>query len=190
MGLENNAVGDRPVVAETAYVHQTATLIGRVIIKEQVFVGPQAVLRADEPGPDGQVKPILVAERSNVQDCVVMHAIGGSAVTIGPNTSIAHSAVIHGPCTIGAHCFVGFNSVVFDAVLRDSVVVMHQAIVQGSTIPSGVQVPSMSAVLCQEEAERLPPVTRELASFAEGVCQTNILLAEKAINMRLARWKG
>ena len=76
MGLECNAAGDQPVVAPTAYVHQTATLIGRVIIKEQAFVGPKAVLRPDELGPDGHVKPICVAECSNIQDCVVVQAIG------------------------------------------------------------------------------------------------------------------
>lgn len=128
MALERNAAGDFPEVAETAFVHETATLIGNVIVEEDVYVGPNAVLRADELGADGTVAPIVVGRGANVQDCVVVHALGGTQVKIGPGSSIAHPAVVHGPCEIGSNCFVGFNSVVFRSTLGDDVVVMHQSL--------------------------------------------------------------
>ena len=146
MGLEPNPAGDFPRVAPTAYVHPTATLIGRVNIKGKVFVGPHAVLRADEPGPYEMVEPIVVGEGANIQDGVVVHALGGTGVRIGPGTSVAHSAVIHGPCEVGSDCFVGFGSVVFNATLGDGVVVMHRALIEGVTIPSARHVPSGAAV--------------------------------------------
>ncbi len=184
MAMEPNATGDFPKIAPTAYVHDTATLIGNVLIGERTFIGPNAVLRADEPGPNGAVEPIVVGDGANVQDHVVIHALGGTAVTIGLASSIAHAAVIHGPCEIGANCFVGFNSVVFKAVLRDGVVVMHHALVEGATIPPGLLVPSMTTVRCEQDVQRLAHTPPDVVAFAREVAQTNISLAEAALNGR------
>ena len=184
MGLEPNAAGDCPEVAPTAYVHPTATLIGKVLVEGRVFVGPHAVLRADEPGADGAVSPVVVCEGANVQDCVVVHALGGTSVRIGPSSSVAHAAVIHGPCEIGADCFVGFGSVVFNATLDRGVLVMHRALVEGVTIPPGLCVPSMVAVGCAEDVRGLVSATPEQVSFAAKVARTNVLLAEAALRGR------
>ena len=140
MGLEPNAAGDYPQVAPSAHVHSSAVIIGSVHILEKVFVGPQAVIRADEPDADGAVAPVIIGQHSNIQDCAVIHALGGTSVKIGPGTSIAHAAVIHGPCEIGPNSFVGFNSVVFKASLGDGVVVMHQALVEDVHVPAGMYV--------------------------------------------------
>ena len=70
MGLESNSLGHYPDIARTACVHPTAVLVGRVIVEEGVLIGPQAVVRADEPGPDGTVKPILIGREANIQDGV------------------------------------------------------------------------------------------------------------------------
>ena len=76
MGVEPNAAGDFPQVAPSAYVHPSAILIGNVQIRDKVFVGPQAVIRADEPDPGGAVAPVIIGEGSNVQDCAEIHALG------------------------------------------------------------------------------------------------------------------
>ena len=184
MGLESNSAGDSPKIALTAFVHPTATLMGRVSIEDRAFVGPHAVLRADEPGPDGTVQPIIVGEEANVQDCVVVHALGGTGVKIGPRSSVSHAAVIHGPCQIGADCFIGFNSVVFKAVLGDGVVVMHHAVVEGVTIPPGLLVPSMTAVRCEQDVQRLARTPPDVVAFARKVSQTNTSLAKAALNRK------
>ena len=187
MGLESNSAGDSPKIALTAFVHPTATLMGRVSIEDRAFVGPHAVLRADEPGPDGTVQPIIVGEEANVQDCVVVHALGGTGVKIGPRSSVSHAAVIHGPCQIGADCFIGFNSVVFNATLGVGVIVMHQALVEGVTIPSELHVPSMIAVRNEEDVRRLARATQEMISFAENVARTNVLLATAALDRKTGK---
>jgi len=182
MGLEANSAGDFPKIASTAFVHPTATVIGRVSIGERTFVGPNAVLRADEPGPDGRVQPIVVGEEANIQDCAVVHALGGAETNIGPRASVAHAAVIHGPCRIGADCLIGFSSVVFNATLGVGVVVTHQALVEGVTIPSGLHVPSMTAVRNEEDVRRLAHATREMISFAAKVSRMNVDLVTAALN--------
>lgn len=184
MGLEANSAGHYPEIAPTAYVHPAATVIGRVLVGDRTFVGPHAVIRADEAGPDGTIEPIVIGECANVQDCAVIHALGGTRVTLGPRTSIAHAAVIHGPCKIGVGCFVGFNSVVFRATLGDGVVVMHQALVEGVELPSGRMVPSGARVVCDEDARELDPITSELTGFAAKVVQANLQFVESALKRR------
>jgi carbonic anhydrase/acetyltransferase-like protein (isoleucine patch superfamily) len=186
MGIEANVGGDYPEVATTAYVHPTATVIGRVQIGERVFIGPHAVVRADEPGPDGTVGPVVIGEAANIQDCVVIHAIGGTGVTIGARTSIAHGAVVHGPCRIGAGCFVGFNSVVFRATLGDGVVVMHQSLVEGVEVPAGFLAPSMTAVRSASDVLGLERVPTETVAFAENVVDVNVFLAEAGRSFQLS----
>ncbi len=176
MGIEANADGNYPRIASSAVLHPTATVIGCVSIGDNVFIGPHAVIRADEPGPDGTVQPIVISDGANVQDCVVIHAIGGSGVTIGRRTSIAHSAIIHGPCQIGAGCFVGFNSVVFRATLGDEAVVLHHALVEGAEVPRRKLVPSMTAVRGDQDIGRLEPLTAEVEAFVQRVSRANLRL--------------
>jgi carbonic anhydrase/acetyltransferase-like protein (isoleucine patch superfamily) len=185
MGLEPNTNGDFPTLATTAFVHETAVLVGAVEVKAGAFIGPQAVLRADEPGPDGRVAPICVAEEANIQDGVVIHALGGTGVRIGPCCSLAHGAIVHGPCELGTACFVGFNSVVFNARLGDNVLVMHQALVEGVAIPPGLLVPSSGLVRTAEDVQWLPRCGEEELAFADRVARTNAFLAQAARELRL-----
>lgn len=176
--VEPNHAGDMPRIATTAYVHASAVLIGNVVVEDRVFIGPNAVIRADEPGPDGKVGTIVVEQEANVQDGVVIHALGGTDVRIGQGSSLAHAAVVHGPCDVGGDCFLGFNSVVFKASLAGGVIVMHQAMVEGVTIPRGKFVPSMTAVRNEEDVLRLGPAPPELSGFAREVRRINVFLAE------------
>jgi len=158
----------------------SATIVGKVEIGAKVFVGPNAVIRADEPGPDGVVESILVRERANIQDGVIIHALGGSRVVIGRGSSLAHGAVVHGPCRVGDDCFIGFNSVVFKASLGEGVIVMHQCLVEGVNVPAGMCVPSMTAVITDNDVSRLGPPAPDLVEFARRVRDTNVGLTEAA----------
>lgn len=184
MGLEANAAGHVPDIARTAYVHPTATVIGRVCIGDRACVGPHAVIRADEAGPNGTIEPIVIGECANVQDCVVIHALGGTGVTIGPRTSIAHAAVIHGPCEIGANCFVGFNSIIFRATMESKVIVLHQALVEGVAVPGGRMIASGARVVDEEDVRQLELATTEMIAFAARVVQANMQLVESILSRR------
>ncbi|MFP4040241.1 MAG: hypothetical protein ACLFS7_06835 [Desulfosudaceae bacterium] len=176
--LYRNHAGDKPMVAATATIHPSAVVIGNVQIGEKVFVGPNAVIRSDEPCPAGRVEVIVIESEVNIQDGVIIHALGGSPVRIGQGSSLAHGAVIHGPCNVGENCFIGFKTVVFKADLGAGVVIQHQALVEGVVIPAEMHVPSMSGVLTQEDVRQLRPVSPELTAFAQKVRQTNVFLAE------------
>ncbi len=176
--IRRNPCGDWPTIDASAFVDPTAIICGKVIIKANVFVGPYAVVRADETDEFGQMEPISIGQGSNIQDGVVIHSKAGAAVTIGSRTSIAHRSIVHGPCTVGDDVFVGFNSVLFNCVVGDGAVVRHNSVVEGCYLPPRFHVPSTTTVHSDEDLKVIPQVTVDVASFSESVTETNLALVE------------
>ncbi len=98
--------GIRPVIHPEAFVHPTAVLIGDVIIRAGVYVGPCAALRGD-------FGRLVLEAGSNLQDTCVMHGFPGTDTIVEANGHIGHGAVLHG-CHIGENAMIGMNSVVMD----------------------------------------------------------------------------
>lgn len=70
--IRKNPRGDLPQIHESAYVDQTAIVCGMVIIEENVFVGPHAVIRADEvDGTDLSALPKVPLEAAEFPEDVV-----------------------------------------------------------------------------------------------------------------------
>jgi carbonic anhydrase/acetyltransferase-like protein (isoleucine patch superfamily) len=170
-------VGDRPQVDSTAYIDPTAQVVGKVQIGAGVFVGPNAVIRADELGDSGGVESIVIGPECNVQDAVIIHSLGGKSVNVGARTSLAHGCVVHGPCNIGEGCFVGFRAVVFNAALGNGAFVGAGAIVQGVELPAGALVPPGTVVNSTEIVSGLPETGPKEREFIEEVVATNLKLA-------------
>jgi len=120
----------------------------------------------------------VIGDDCNIQDSVVIHALGGTGVRIGPVTSVAHDAIIYGPCQIARGYFVGFNSVVFGATLGEGSVVMHHGLVEAVSVPGHLHIASMTAVRSQDDVKDLPAVTPDIAAFVNKVRQTNLCLVE------------
>ena len=135
--IRRNPSGDLPEVHDTAFVDPTAILCGKIVVKENVFIGPYAVIRADEVDEQGRMEPIVIGAHSNIQDGVVIHSKAGGLVEIGEYTSIAHRSIVHGPCRVGNRVFIGFNSVLFDCVVGDGSVVRHNSVVEHCRVPPG-----------------------------------------------------
>lgn len=95
-----------PVIHPSAFVHPSAEIIGDVIIEENVYIGPLAVLRGD-------FGCLIVKKGSNVQDNCVMHGFPGKETILEQNVHVGHGAIIHG-CCIGENTLVGMNAVVMD----------------------------------------------------------------------------
>lgn len=101
--------GLTPVVHPSAYVHETAVLIGDVWISEGCYVGPNAVLRGD-------FGRVVLGKGANFQDTCVAHSFPGRDCVVEDGGHIGHGTVLHG-CTIGRHALVGMNSVLMDEVV-------------------------------------------------------------------------
>ncbi|NTX28589.1 carbonate dehydratase [Burkholderia pyrrocinia] len=171
--IRKNPRGDLPQIHPSAFVDPTAILCGLVIVEENVFIGPYAVIRADETDAGGRIAPIVIGAHSNIQDGVVIHSKSGASVTIGRHTSIAHRAIVHGPCKVGDGVFVGFNSVLFNCMIDDGCVVRYNAVVDGCHLPPGFYVRSTERIGPETDLAALPQVTADASEFSEDVARTN-----------------
>ena len=173
-----NPTKDQPEVTPSTYIDPSARIIGKVEIGPRVFIGPFAVIRADEVSVSGDVAPITIWPECNVQDGVIIHSLGGHHVALGSRVSLAHGCIIHGPCDIGDHCFIGFRAVVFKATLGAGTYVGTGAIVEGVELPPGALVPTGAVVNTPEAVSRLPKVGKVEQEFMQKVVETNLKLAE------------
>jgi carbonic anhydrase/acetyltransferase-like protein (isoleucine patch superfamily) len=162
-----------PVVHDSAFVDPTAILCGKVIVEENVFIGPYAVIRADEVDDAGGMEPIVIGAHSNIQDGVVIHCKAGGGVTIGRNSSIAHRSIVHGPCSVGDNVFVGFNSVLFNCIVGEGSVIRHNSVVEGCTVPPGFYIPSTANIHSDADLATIERVSPQAADFSESVAQAN-----------------
>ncbi|GLO61303.1 phenylacetic acid degradation protein PaaY [Vibrio sp. MACH09] len=98
--------GVTPVIHSSAFVHPSAEIIGDVIIEQNVYVGPLAVLRGD-------FGRLIVRRGANIQDNCVMHGFPGEETVLEQNVHVGHGAIIHG-CYIEENTLIGMNAVVMD----------------------------------------------------------------------------
>jgi carbonic anhydrase/acetyltransferase-like protein (isoleucine patch superfamily) len=111
--------GHVPALGARAYVDPAATVIGDVVLGDDVSIWPGTVVRGD-------VNHIRIGARTNVQDGTIVHVThegpftrpGGFPTVIGADVTIGHAAVIHA-CTIEDACLIGMHATVLDgAVVR------------------------------------------------------------------------
>ena len=178
------------IVPPTAYVHAQAALIGRVVLGQHVHIAAGASVRADEGSP------FFIGDDSNIQDGVVIHAlkqkrvvVGGEewAVYVGRNVSMAHNALIHGPCYIGDDTFIGFKAVVHDAVIGKHCFIGIGAVVVGVEVPDGRFVPHGMIVDSLDQVEKLPLVDAAQMHFNEDVVDVNRGLAAAYRSLEVPR---
>jgi carbonic anhydrase/acetyltransferase-like protein (isoleucine patch superfamily) len=132
--------GKTPVIAESAFICETASIIGNVIIGENCSVWPGAVIRGD-------FGRITIGNNTAVEDNVVLHAGSPTpqaeqCLVIGENSHIGHGAVIN--CSkIGNHVLIGMNA----TLLHDAVIGDYCIIAAGSLVKQGMRIPDKSFVV-------------------------------------------
>lgn len=173
-------VRHRPNVAPTAFVHPQASVIGNVVLGDNVHIAAGSSVRADEG------TPFFIGDNSNIQDGVVLHAlkekhveVAGErwAIYVGRNVSMAHDALVHGPCYVGDDTFIGFKAVVHDAVVGSNCFIGIGAVVVGVTVPDGRFVPHGSIIDTLDKVDGLPLVNDAQHHFNEDVVDVNRGLA-------------
>ena len=167
--LRWNPQGDYPRIDNSAYIDTTAVIIGNVTIGQNVFIGPLSVIRGDEPDSS-----IIIKDNSNIQDRVIIHALGNDSVIIEENVSLAHGCIIHGPCKIGKDSFVGFGSVVFNAELGNGVFVKHLATVENISISANKLIKSGQSINGEAKEKALKKKDDDFKIFARNVVKTNL----------------
>ncbi|WIV67703.1 gamma carbonic anhydrase family protein [Natrialbaceae archaeon AArc-T1-2] len=117
--------GHVPEIAASAYVDESATVVGDVTIGDDVSVWPGAVLRGDR----GR---IVLEEGANVQDNATVH----EGAEIGPYSTVGHNAIVHA-ATVGKRCMVGMGAIVLDdsTIGDESLVGANSVVTEGTEIP-------------------------------------------------------
>jgi carbonic anhydrase/acetyltransferase-like protein (isoleucine patch superfamily) len=128
--------GTLPRVHHTAYIDDSAQVIGNVEIGEESSVWMAVVIRGD-------VHRIRIGRRTNVQDGAVVHVMKDAHPTlVGDNVTIGHGAIVHG-CTVEDQCLIGMG-----AILLNGAHVGTQSIVAaGTLVTEGAQIPPRSLVM-------------------------------------------
>lgn len=177
-----NSISIYPSIDKTAFIGPFSSIIGDVIICKDVFIGCNATLRADEG------TPFYIGSKTNIQDGVILHGLKDMKFTvdkkeysiyIGNEVSIAHGALVHGPCIIGNNTFVGFNAIVFNAIVEDGCYIDLAAIVtDGVRVHANRYVPAGAIINTQEKANALGLVSQSNEEFAKGVIKSNVELSQ------------
>lgn len=123
------------MIHPTAFIAPTASVMGNVSLGEDSSVWYGAVLRGD-------MAPIVIGARSNLQDGTVVHVDEGEPCTVGERVGVGHRVILHG-CTVEDECLIGMGSVLLNGVRigRGSVVAA------GAVVPEGMQIPPGSLVM-------------------------------------------
>lgn len=165
-----------PHVHPSAYIGPFACVIGDVTIEENAFLAPHVTVRADEG------TPFFIGAHTNLQDGVILHGLAEKRIShdgveysiyIGSHVSCGHSCVIHGPCFLGDRVFVGFGTLVMNAVVEDGCSIGHHAVVMGVKIAAGHRVPAGAVVDTQEKADALPLASKSDTTFSANVQEVN-----------------
>jgi carbonic anhydrase/acetyltransferase-like protein (isoleucine patch superfamily) len=142
--------GQEPRVAADCFIADNATLIGDVTLGEQASVWFNTVLRGD-------VEPIVVGARTNIQDGAILHTDPGSPLTIGADVTVGHMAMLHG-CTVGDGSLIGIGAI----VLSGARIGRGCIVGAGALVTEGTVVPDRTVVL-GSPAKVARPVTEQQA---------------------------
>ena len=128
--------GQLPRVHPSAFIDDSAQIIGDVEIGEDSSVWMCVVIRGD-------VNRIRIGRRSNIQDGTIVHVMKDTHPTIiGDDVTVGHAAVVHG-CTIEDRCLIGMGAILLNGVSVGT----GSIIAAGTLLPEGMQVPPRSLVM-------------------------------------------
>lgn len=122
----------KPVIAKSAFIAETAVLIGDVEIGDESGIWFGCTLRGD-------VNRIRIGARTNIQDHSMIHVSSfGHATLIGDEVTVGHMALLHA-CTVEDGAFIGMKACVMDGAVveRGAMVAAGALVTPGKRVPAG-----------------------------------------------------
>lgn len=146
--------GQRPRIHPTAFIEESAQIIGDVEIGEESSVWFNAVVRGD-------VFYIRIGNRTNIQDGTVIHVSNGTHATIlEDEVTVGHNATLHG-CHIERGCLIGMGSIVMDGARVGA----QSLVAAGALVAPGTQIPPRSLVIGAPARIKRPLTDEEVAGL-------------------------
>ena len=126
---------DAPEIDPSAYIADSATLIGKVTVAADASVWSGVTIRGDN-------ERITIGTGSNVQEGTVMHTDMGFPLVLGKNVTVGHQAMLHG-CTVGDGALIGIQAV----VLNGAKIGKGCLVGAGAVVTEGKEFPDNSLIL-------------------------------------------
>ena len=120
-----------PTLAESAWVADSAQVMGRVDLAAHTSIWFGAVIRGD-------TESIVIGEGSNIQDGSVLHADVGRPLRVGKHVTVGHKVMLHG-CTIGDESLIGIGAIVLNGakIGKNCLVGAGSLVTEGKEFPDG-----------------------------------------------------
>ena len=119
--------GKTPDIEKAAFVADNAVISGDVTLQKDSTVWYGCVIRGDGPHME-------IGERTNIQDCCIMHADPGCPLIIGKDVTVGHGAILHG-CQIGDGSLIGMGAILLDgSIIGKDCIVGAGALVTGGKV--------------------------------------------------------
>ena len=155
--------GVAPQVADSAWVADSAQVMGNVRLGEDASVWFGAVVRGD-------CESIAIGAGSNVQDASVLHADFGQPLVIGRNVTIGHQVMLHG-CTIGDETLIGIGAVILNGakIGKNCLVGAGALVTEGKEFPDGSMIlGSPARVLRQLTPEQIEGLRQSAQHYIDN----------------------
>jgi carbonic anhydrase/acetyltransferase-like protein (isoleucine patch superfamily) len=148
--------GIHPQISPTAFIEESAQIIGDVHIGEESSVWFNAVVRGD-------VFHIRIGDRTNIQDGTVVHVSNGTHATIlEDEVTVGHNVTLHG-CYVERGSLIGIGAIVMDGVRVGS----ESLVAAGSLLSPGTQIPPRSLVMGAPARVKRPLTDEEVAGLKQ-----------------------
>ena len=133
-----------PTLAESAWVADSAQVMGRVDLAAHTSIWFGVVIRGD-------TESISIGEGSNIQDGSVMHADHGKPLVVGKHVTVGHMVMLHG-CTIGDETLIGIGAVVLNGakIGKNCLVGAGSLVTEGKEFPDGSMIMGSPAKVVRE----------------------------------------
>lgn len=160
-----------PVIDPTAYIDESAQIIGDVQIGAESSVWMNCVIRGD-------VNIVRIGRRTNLQDGTILHVMRDTHQTrLGDEVTVGHGVILHG-CTVGDRCLIGMGAI----LLNGAIVGSDSIVAAGALVAEGAQVPPRSLVMGSPAKVRRSLTDDEVASIRD--------YAERYVGYRLEYMSG
>jgi phenylacetic acid degradation protein len=149
--------GKKPQIPSDSFVHPKAVLIGDIRIGHECLIAPGVSIRAD-------FGPVIIGNRSSIQDNAVIHVYTGSQVIIEDEVIVAHGVILH-DVHIHSRCMIGIGAIVLFSVICEEDVFVSA----GSLVPKGMHIPA-GKIVAGHPAKITRDVTdKDKATFRDGI---------------------
>ncbi|MEI8171394.1 MAG: gamma carbonic anhydrase family protein [Rhodoferax sp.] len=167
--------GTVPHITDSAWVADSAQVMGDVVLEDDVSVWFGVVIRGD-------TDVIRIGKRTNIQDTSVLHADVGMPLTIGCDVTVGHKVMLHG-CTVGDGSLIGIGAIVLNGakIGKGCLVGAGSLVTEGKEFPDGSMIMGTPAkVVRQLTPEQLAGLLSSAQHYVENARRFKTSLSKLA----------